>query len=151
MRQASFRGLTRMLLCVTVLSVLTSFASANSRPFKLSGITLLTPREGNTFSWNMDGAGTGTHLGNWTNTGVFVLEPKNGQGTGVVDLVAANGDHLFFTSVGSADPYGQITAIYTITGGTGRFEDASGSGDFLGQLAPDISSITYTVNGTIDY
>ena len=98
----------------------------------------------------MDGAGTATHLGNWTNTGSFVLNPFTGQGHGTIDVVAANGDHLMFTAEGTADPLGNIVATYSIIGGTGRFAGASGAGDFLGHLNPDFT-ITYIATGTIDY
>ena len=59
--------------------------------------------------------------------GFIRLEPT-GNGTGTIDLIAANGDHLLFTAVGTADQTGNVVAIYTINGGTGRFAGACGSG-----------------------
>jgi hypothetical protein len=44
---------------------------------------------------------------------------------------------------------GAITATLTYIGGDGRFEDASGSADLLGQLGP--GGISVVVVGTIDY
>src|SRR3569832_1393392 len=112
MKETIQKGLTRLLVCAAVLGVVASFASANPRPLMMSGFTMLTQDPQSPFLRDMDGAGTGTHLGNWTNTGTFFLDPKSGRGVGVIDLVAANGDHLFFTVVGSSDPYGQVAATY---------------------------------------
>jgi hypothetical protein len=47
-------------------------------------------------------------------------------------LIAANGDSIYTTIVGSSEPTGtpgvrSITEIDTITGGTGRFAGAQGS------------------------
>ena len=150
MREAIHRRLFRLFLCALILMVVALSASAVERPFKLTGITQLT---GNPFApegAGMVGAGTATHLGNWTNTGSFFLEP-NLHGYGAIDLVAANGDHLNFTAEGNADPSFNVVATYSITGGTGRFAGASGTGDFVGHLNPQDFVITYTATGTIDY
>jgi hypothetical protein len=49
--------------------------------------------------------------------------------TGTATYVAANGDKLFTTisGAGTLGPPAQSTAVDTITGGTGRFADASGT------------------------
>jgi hypothetical protein len=78
------------------------------------------------------GAGTGTHLGEFTLTQVTTLTSQTG-GTGSAHWVAANGDSLDSTFVASADfstaPLGYITVTetHTITGGTGRFARAQGT------------------------
>ena len=43
--------------------------------------------------------------------------------------------------------------VYVVTGGTGRFAGAIGSGTFTWSINPDIPApnITVTVDGTIDY
>jgi len=86
------------------------------------------------------GEGTGTHLGKFTIELFFCGGPsgyKNGEGA----FVAANGDELWFT-VPSPGEIGQVLPLpyadplyeayfqdpFTFTGGTGRFEGASGSG-----------------------
>jgi len=86
------------------------------------------------------GEGTGTHLGKFTTEIYFCgngFEYKNGEGV----FVAANGDELYF-SVPSPGEIGLIMPVpspdplyefyfqdpFTIVGGTGRFEGASGSG-----------------------
>ena len=60
----------------------------------------------------------------------FVLVPANGfMWTGTGTVIAANGDKLF-TTISGAGTFGpplQSTRVDTITGGTGRFADASGT------------------------
>ena len=129
MKEATFKGF-RPLLCALVLTVLTLSAFATERPFKMKGTTLLALTSVDTngvLTFAMNGAGTGTHVGKWTNTGSFVLGPT-GNGTGTIALIAANGDHLLFTAAGTADQTGNVVAIYTINGGTGRFAGVCGSG-----------------------
>ncbi len=75
--------------------------------------------------------------------------------------MAANGDELFSTFTGSgvfASPTAESTQVNTITGGTGRFADASGT--FTITISSAIVSIsatsettdnTDTFNGQISY
>ena len=84
----------------------------------------------------IDGSGTGiaTQLGRFTATWketVNLLDLPV-SGTGSMHLIAANGDSIFTTHVGQAEPTGtpgvfRIVEINTITGGTGRFAGAKGS------------------------
>ena len=86
----------------------------------------------------LEGAGTATHLGLFTITLGFC-----GRGDGTLDngtgtFVAANGDLLNITFHGVSDgghPVLHFTSYVTFTGGTGRFEGATG---------------TATVNGIFD-
>ena len=81
-------------------------------------------------STRAEGQGEATHLGRFTVTAevsIYVFTP-----TGVVIgnwiYVTANGDKLFAHGIGSGGPdplHGVGT--FTITGGTGRFQGASGS------------------------
>jgi hypothetical protein len=78
-----------------------------------------------------DGTGNATHLGKFTVHYEVVLNLQTQVGTGTAIIVAANGDQLFTDNVGTVAPTGnpnenQIVETYTITGGTGRFEGASG-------------------------
>lgn len=86
------------------------------------------------------GEGIGTHLGKFTTTISFCGRDqtpnyKNGQGV----FVAANGDELYFLvpspgEIGRVNPFehplyeGQFQDAFTFSGGTGRFEGASGVG-----------------------
>ena len=78
-----------------------------------------------------DGSGEGiaTHLGRFTLTWHFTVTTV---GTGPVHFIAANGDNIFTTAVGQSEPTStpgvfRIMEVQTITGGTGRFANATGS------------------------
>lgn len=102
------------------------------------------------------GTGTGTHLGNFS----FTLENRVnvvlGTSTGVAHFIAANGDTFDATVVGSgvatSTPDGvviNITEIYTITGGTGRFEGAQGTFTVERVASPVTFLTSGSFNGTI--
>lgn len=101
-------------------------------------------------------SGNCTHMGKITGEAevhwyVLSLEPLIAIPLSAsITLVAANGDELYLThSPGSWDPDIQgSVAEYTITGGTGRFEGASGSGDATATGSGDVA---LTWKGTIDY
>jgi hypothetical protein len=85
--------------------------------------------------------GTGTLAGQFSSTTHLTLTASGGTGTG--EWIAANGDTIDTTVVGSGehvdmaacqvvgaepgDAYNKITQIHTITGGTGRFAGVQGS------------------------
>jgi len=84
------------------------------------------------------GAGTGTHLGNFTITLGFCGRADGTLDNGTGTFVAANGDLLYITFHGVSDgghPVLHFTSYVTFTGGTGRFAGATG---------------TATVNGIFD-
>jgi hypothetical protein len=87
----------------------------------------------NTLLVHITATGTATHLGQYTlrMNGVVDLITMM-SGVGDFTFVAANGDTIVGTSIGQARPGPtpntvSITEHLTITGGTGRFVDASGS------------------------
>jgi hypothetical protein len=85
--------------------------------------------------------GTGTLVGQFSSTTVLTLTASGG--TGSAQWIAANGDIIDTTVVGSGvhvdmapcqvvgaepgDTYNKVTQIHTITGGTGRFAGVQGS------------------------
>lgn len=76
--------------------------------------------------------GIATVVGKLLLTYQETIDLRTASGTGVGQLVAANGDNIYLTNRGSADlvstpGFAIITEIYTITGGTGRFAGAQGS------------------------
>jgi hypothetical protein len=76
------------------------------------------------------GTGEATHLGRFTLTSDFTVDTTTGIGSGTATWTAANGDQIFTTSAGLGVitfPIATITETHTITGGTGRFAEASGS------------------------
>jgi hypothetical protein len=76
----------------------------------------------------IDATGNATHLGRFTVTAAWTIGPGGGIGTST--WTAANGDELYtsFTRSGKpAPPTITFTEIHTITGGSGRFANASGT------------------------
>lgn len=73
--------------------------------------------------------GEATYIGHYTLTGEFTVDVRFGTATGVFTLTAANGDVLFLDMEGHAVPTDltKTVASFTVTGGTGRFEGATGS------------------------
>ena len=119
-----------------------------------------------TFNYQV-GEGNATHLGKFTTTMQFCVngfQYKNGEGV----FIAANGDELYF-NIPSEGEVGQIFTIehplyelqfqdpFEFTGGTGRFEGASGGGytnsfvdlfDDDGNFIPDHNT-DHEWNGTL--
>ena len=80
-----------------------------------------------------DVSGVMTHLGKYTSHFEGTAEIVGGRtlGEGTFTTVAANGDELTGTfTLNGALPTGEVhtaTVVLTVTGGTGRFADASGT------------------------
>lgn len=79
----------------------------------------------------VEGTGTATHLGRFTFVSDFLLDLETLTATEQMTLTAANGDVLTATVVAEGIPLDDVMLATvenaTITGGTGRFADASGS------------------------
>ena len=99
------------------------------------------------------GSGTGSHIGNAKLVAyptIYLTTPAPFSVSGTLVITAANGDEIFASFAGTRsapDATGTFTinATYTINGGTGRFEDASGSfaGITLGKLGSTAGSASY--------
>src|SRR5262245_3617935 len=107
-------------------------ATAAETPFKgtvnavETGVTIFPIR-----SITRDGGGTATYRGRYTEHITLQVNVQTGHGTGAATFTAANGDTLTATVDGQSTPISpgviSIVEVYTITGGTGRFADATGS------------------------
>ena len=102
--------------------------------------------------------GKASHLGHYTLTGNFAVDVRVGMSTGAFTLTAANGDTLFLSEAGHGVAIGDFmhkVSVFTITGGTGPFEGATGSITssltFAFPLNQDISPNPYTavLTGTV--
>ena len=136
-------------------------AMAEERPFmaKLAGNAHLTPTGDPSVLLNHEtGAGEATHLGQfqWEDDEVATFGAGGVSVVASFTMTAANGDKVYgeFTSSGSFDEDGNlvIEGSYQVTGGSGRFDGAVGSGTisavaFLSPGLPFIGSF----NGTIDF
>jgi hypothetical protein len=95
--------------------------------------------------------GTSTHLGHFTATYQVQVNLLTGGGPAIIHLVAANGDAIFAEGSGQGTPtqdpeVSSIVETYTITGGTGRFEGASGS--FI--VVRLVNTVTGITSGSFD-
>ena len=149
--------LTSVILPVLVLlsTIPVAFAS-QATPFNgtLSGIFAITSTTPTTV---ITGTATGyfEHLGRTSFVAVATVTGPSGCGgftTSEQDtFTAANGDQIFASATGIACPTSNpnmihVTASATITGGTGRF--ANGSGSYIIQLTTAVSSPT-AATGTL--
>jgi hypothetical protein len=100
--------------------------------------------------------GRSSFLGTLTTTWISELE---GSVEGIITLTAANGDKLYVEVAGTQTmnplfTFSDFIGPYTITGGTGRFEGATGAGTITAHLTinwPDCKDgdITGSLEGTL--
>ncbi len=95
-------------------------------------------------------AGQATHLGLYTREEQLLLNPATGAFTGTMVFTAANGDQLTCTLAGNFISATDAIGVYTITGGTGRFEQATGEAEFFASL-PDGIHYTVDFDGVLDW
>ena len=93
--------------------------------------------------------GQATHLGRFTREEQILLDPVTNAFVGTIVFTAANGDRLLCTLTGRFTSLTEATGRYTFTGGTGRFETASGGADFVAIL-PDGVHYTAEFHGTLE-
>jgi len=156
MKKLSVPMSVALLLAILVVGTTLAASASKPLPFKGSLKALETYQaNGPTVFVTATGAGEGTQLGRYTVSYEVEVDLPTGTGTGLSShFVAANGDSLFAEGSGQATPTEDpsvflIAETYTITGGTGRFENASGSFTLnrVVNLATGVTS--GTMNGTI--
>ena len=150
-----------VVLGVMVLATFPVVFASHSTPLNgsFSGSFTLTSQTAATIS----GSGHLDHLGQTTFAALSTdTGPASCQGgfalTEKDTFTAANGDKLFITANEAACPTSthsfQLTGPWTITGGTGRFEHASGSGSVdinAAMTSQTGGTFTATTTGTITY
>ena len=102
------------------------------------------------------GSGYATQLGKYTvsysvTVNLLTISGSGGQ----AEFVAANGDRLYATGAGQATETGtpgvvNVVENYTITGGTGRFSDATGTITFDRVVDTNTGITSGTLSGEID-
>jgi hypothetical protein len=101
------------------------------------------------------GTGTATYLGRYTEHLVAQTNIPTMTATGTATFTAANGDTLFTSVVGQATRTSpttlSIVEVYTITGGTGRFADATGTFTLRRTLDQSTGVSSGTFSGAIDH
>jgi hypothetical protein len=141
------------LMSLALLVTIALSALAKPRPFHLKEHGTATFNADGTIT--SDGTGTATHLGRFTLHRTATLTPSPDGSDAIVNgeatITAANGDLLKASITGTFNPAtGNGVLIYEWKGGTGRFQNATGTTVWLVELYPDL---TYDVvaNGVIDY
>ena len=155
----SRRSGSSLVVAVLALCGLAAPAAADDQvPFTAIGtavITSVTHLPGGLTQLSGTVSGTATHLGNTTGP---ITRTQNHQGSfsTTTVLVGANGtDSVFLTISGHFEsPHGNkclitSTGTYTVTGGTGAFANATGSGTISTQIDLCASTATGTYTGTI--
>jgi len=109
-----------------------------------------------TASLTRDGTGTATYLGRYTEHIVMTIHLPTLSSTGTATFTAANGDTLTATVLGQATPTTtpgvlSIVEVYTITGGTGRFADATGTFTLHSTVNQATGLSSGTFSGAIDH
>jgi hypothetical protein len=146
------------LKAIALIGVMSLTALATVRPFHLveHGQLTVTPRDrsGAVLDVVANGVGTATHLGAITvqRTAVLTATPTPGifDFNGEATLTAASGEQLTTTITGTFNANtGHADLIYEWTGGTGRFEHATGTTFW----SVDVADGWYDVvaNGQINY
>ena len=104
------------------------------------------------------GVGHSSHLGKSefvANTTLNLTTPPPFSLGGTAVFTAANGDQIFTSFSGTATPnmqgQNEVEMTHTITGGTGRFENASGTFTGYTVAVPGHSTGFITNEGTISY
>ena len=101
-----------------------------------------------------NGSGNATHLGQYAISYEVEVNLETLSGVGSAQLVAANGDILYANLLGQATPTGttdvfNVVEEFTITGGTGRFANASGNFTLSREVNITTGVTSGTMNGTI--
>ena len=101
-----------------------------------------------------EGTGVATYLGKYTEQVTMRIDVRVLHGTGSATFTAANGDTLSASVDGQATVTGpgtlSIVENYTITGGTGRFADATGRFTLNSTLDQVTGVSSGTLRGSID-
>ena len=102
-----------------------------------------------------EGTGNATQLGRYTEHVTMVINIPTLSSTGLATFTAANGDTLLATVAGQATRTSpttlSIVEVYTITGGTGRFAEATGSFTLESTLDQTTGVSSGTFSGAIDH
>lgn len=140
-----------MALAIGAVSIGATSAGAKEVPMRGSGtgqITGMTPGPTGV-SITATGEGVATHLGKFTRTEEILLDPNTFTFTGTLTFVAADGSELSCSFQGAFIAANEAAGTYTFTGGTGRFEGATGTADFS-VVQSDPVNFSFGFGGTIE-
>lgn len=148
------------LMALALIGVMSLVALAGPRPFHLveHGNLTVTPRDqsGTVLDVVAEGVGTATHLGVITVERTATLTATSTAGVfdfnGQAVLTAASGEKLNTTITGTFNAnVGHADLIYEWTGGTGRFEHATGTTFWSVDVYAATGEYDVVANGQIIY
>jgi len=156
------RGLAALVACALVLPAIGSLKNPVERPFKGSAVVTKATTNPGGLSGTFEIVGTATHLGKFVSNVSYQVTGGSPDGSKVFvhlwgNFTAANGDtvELEFPNwvLDHSVTPPTSTGVANITGGTGRFANASGS--YVANIspadaAPGVTQI-WTAEGTISY
>src|SRR4051794_11778384 len=128
-KTCAHRAAFLVMVLAVILGTALHASAGHAVPFKGRAAVVVTGADGNHLTTS--GVGEATHLGRYTRTEDLFLH-GDGSFHGTVVFTAANGDQLFVEFTGGFTSPTMAAGTYTITGGTGRFSDASGEATFSG-------------------
>jgi hypothetical protein len=146
-----------LVVAVLTLAGLAAPAAADDQvPFTLHGtgvITGVTHLPGGLTQLDISHSGRATHLGDYTGPTTTILDHQ-GNFAATVVLIGANGtDSVFMTVSGHFEEKSHCVTIstgtYTVTGGTGAFANATGSGTTFTERDECAGTGDGTYEGTI--
>jgi hypothetical protein len=133
------KSILKAILTLSLAAVLSAATSASAarapKHLNLCGSFVATEQHGGQFpiiTIALQGHGHASHLGHFEIVMDATLNAPTRSAVGTATFTRANGDQLFSTVAGQATPTVNpnvisILEIHTITGGTGRFEGATGT------------------------
>ncbi len=151
------RHLFSATLVLAAIALLLSAAPANAaeeRPFKATTEVVRQNSETIEGTVHLVYSGTviATHLGCAEALAVVDIDLATGIATGVVTLTKKDVDSITFEFVQVFDPaQGGYVGEFQITGGSGKFEGASGSGTLLNMPGDEPDTRVGSYDGTIVY
>ena len=160
MKRHSFAASLAFALLV-ILGLASPVAAGEQVPFKgsLEGDVTVTPLTPPFVSVLVEATGNATHVGQFTLDIPHVVNRADRTAIGSYEFTTANGDTLTAQFTGQSTPTDTpgvlyIVEIATITGGTGRFVGASGSGTVKASItfaSATSGAFSGTTAGTITY
>ena len=145
------KRLIQGVLAMVLLSIIGQAATLKAVPMRGNGSGVITgSTPGPTgIAITAVGSGEATHLGKFTREEEILLNPQNFTFTGSIVFTSADGSELYCEFSGGFTGATTAVGTYTFTGGTGRFEDASGEAYFSIEQS-DPANFTFEFAGTID-
>ena len=150
-------GSSLVVVVLTLFGLAAPAVAADQVPFTATGtgeVTGVTHLPGGLTQVDFSGSGTATHLGDYTGSATRIQDHQ-GSFTTIAVFIGANGTDSVFVSVGGhfertgGSCVLTSTGTYIVTGGTGAFANATGSGTFTAEFDQCADTGFGTWTGTI--